>query len=383
MSADNDLRDNFAAEYSVLNKLWEALSPDPVLGAVRDRLSLAGAGLRVGAALQRHGKLIWHRLGAKTIELIHENVHVDAVRDDLDTLVLDADLLEAVLSNPDPKKAKEIESSSRAACGSTGQSEVQGAGRAPGGPEDRHQQGLLLNSVDFLKELLALAKDVVKTERETPEEEEDRGKAALTELFKEARNGDTPIMVERVVDDIDEIVRRSGSTAGRHTHAGEREVKKALRQTLFKYKLHQDESCSRRRIATSGSITDSGIPGARPCTGTAVPGSLFHAKVFNHDGGPVGELRHQFQLATHALHVMAQGGQQHVAAPFEARDGVLAHAKLRGQVFLCLLRCSPEILERCQLHGALLDSDPTFRRQRSDHVIEFSCHVSSPWFLLP
>lgn len=34
---------------------------------------------------------------------------MDAVRDDLDTLVLDADLLEAVLSTPDPKKAKEIE----------------------------------------------------------------------------------------------------------------------------------------------------------------------------------------------------------------------------------------------------------------------------------
>ncbi len=30
---------------------------------------------------------------------------------------------------------------------------------------------------------------------------------ALTELFKEARNGDTPIMVEREVEDIDEIVR--------------------------------------------------------------------------------------------------------------------------------------------------------------------------------
>jgi type I restriction enzyme R subunit len=25
------------------------------------------------------------------------------------------------------------------------------------------------------------------------------------------------------------------------THAGEREVKKALRKTLFKYKLHQDQ----------------------------------------------------------------------------------------------------------------------------------------------
>jgi type I restriction enzyme R subunit len=36
-------------------------------------------------------------------------VHVDAVRDDLNTLVLDADLLEAVLSNANPEKAKEIE----------------------------------------------------------------------------------------------------------------------------------------------------------------------------------------------------------------------------------------------------------------------------------
>lgn len=43
------------------------------------------------------GKLVWHALGANTIELIHQNVHVDAVRDDLVTLVLDADLLGAVM----------------------------------------------------------------------------------------------------------------------------------------------------------------------------------------------------------------------------------------------------------------------------------------------
>ena len=35
----------------------------------------------------------------------------------------------------------------------------------------------------------------------------DRGKAALTDLFEEAKNRETPIMVRRVVDDIDEIVR--------------------------------------------------------------------------------------------------------------------------------------------------------------------------------
>lgn len=41
-----------------------------------------------------------------------------------------------------------------------------------------------------------------------PEEDEDRGQPAFMELFEEARNEDTPIIVERIVTDIDEIVRR-------------------------------------------------------------------------------------------------------------------------------------------------------------------------------
>ena len=82
----------------------------------------------------------------------------------------------------------------------------------------------------------------MKLERETPVEEEiDRGKAALTELFEQAKNGDTPIMVKRVVDDIDEIVRLVRFPGWQGTQAGEREVKKALRKALFKYKLHADE----------------------------------------------------------------------------------------------------------------------------------------------
>ena len=90
--------------------------------------------------------------------------------------------------------------------------------------KNRHQQGLLL-SIEFLKDLLELAKDVVKMERETPVEDDiDRGKAALTGLFEEAKNGDTPIMVKRVVDDIDEIVRAVRFDGWQATHAGEREV---------------------------------------------------------------------------------------------------------------------------------------------------------------
>lgn len=239
---NDERRDAFASDFSILSRIWEALSPDPILNPhEKDYRWLA----QVYESLKPStgtGRLLWHRLGAKTIELIHENVHVDAVRDDLDTLVMDAELLEAVLGNPDPdKKAKEIS--------------VKLTGRLrkhAGNPQykaladrledlrNRHQQGLLL-SIDFLKELLKLAKDVVKMERETPIEEDiDRGKAALTDLFEDAKNGETPIMVRRVVDDIDEIVRAVRFDGWQATHAGEREVKKVLRQTLFKYKLHQD-----------------------------------------------------------------------------------------------------------------------------------------------
>ena len=64
--------------------------------------------------------------------------------------------------------------------------------------------------------------------------------SGLTELFDEAKNGDTPIMVRRIVDEIDEIVRAVRFDGWQATHGGELEVKKALRKTLFKYKLHRD-----------------------------------------------------------------------------------------------------------------------------------------------
>lgn len=239
---NDDLRDAFAADFSGLARIWEALSPDPVLTQYETDYRWLAQVYESLKPSSGTGRLLWHRLGAKTIELIHENVHVDAVRDDLDTLVLDAELLEAVLGNPDPeKKAKEISVKLAGRLRKhAGNPKFKALGERLEDLKNRHQQGLLL-SIDFLKELLALAKDVVKAERETPEEEDiDRGKAALTELFEEARNGDTPVMVKRVVDDIDELVRAVRFDGWQATHAGEREVKKALRQTLFRYKLHQD-----------------------------------------------------------------------------------------------------------------------------------------------
>ena len=96
--------------------------------------------------------------------------------------------------------------------------------------------------MQFLKELLDLAKDLVAAEKNVPAPvDEERGRSALTELFREVRNNNTPVVVERVVADIDEIVRFVRFPGWQHTAAGEREVKKALRKTLLKYRLHEDE----------------------------------------------------------------------------------------------------------------------------------------------
>lgn len=238
----NETRDAFAAEFSALVRLWEAVSPDPALTPHEKDYRWF---VQVYESLKPStgtGRLLWHRLGAKTIELIHDHVHVESVRNDLETLVLDADLLEAVLGSPDPsKRATEITIKLTARLRKHGASpKYRALAERLEDLKNRHQQGLLI-SIDFLKALLELAKEVVKFERETPIAEEiDRGKAALTELFEQAKNGDTPIMVKRVVDDIDEIVRAVRFEGWQTTHAGEREVKMALRKTLFKYKLHQD-----------------------------------------------------------------------------------------------------------------------------------------------
>ena len=239
---NNDVRDRFAADCSYLARLWEAISPDPVLNQHETDYRWLVQVYESVKPASNTGRLLWHRLGAKTIELIHENVHVEAVHDDLEMLVVDADLLEAVLGTPDPKKkGREIEI--KVFCRlrkHLHDPRFKDLAERLEDLKSRHEQGLL-TSVDFLKRLLDLARDVVATEHASPPiEQEDRGKAALTELFEEARSGDTPVMVERIVSDIDEIVRQVRFDGWQNTHAGEREVRKALRKTLFKYQLHQD-----------------------------------------------------------------------------------------------------------------------------------------------
>jgi type I restriction enzyme R subunit len=248
---NNETRDKFAAEYSVLGTIWEALSPDPCLSPYEKDYRWLTQVYESVKPPSGNGKLLWHALGAKTVELINENIHLESVRDDIETLVLDAQVLEEILGDIEPgKRAKEVEIKL-----------VARLRRHPGNPKfkelgerlekvkERHEQGLL-TSLEFLKQILEIAKDVVEAERETdPEEERDRAREALTELFTEARNGNTHIIVERVVADIDDIVKKVRFPDWQRTSQGERLVQRELRKTLLKYKLHTDQDLFDRAYA--------------------------------------------------------------------------------------------------------------------------------------
>jgi type I restriction enzyme, R subunit len=247
---DNEKRDAYAADYSVLSRLWEALSPDACLHPYVDDYRWLTQVYESVKPPSGHGKLLWHALGAKTIELIHENIHVETVRDDLDTLIMDADVLAELLELKDPNKSKELEIKiiTRLRKHKDHPKFIE-LGQRLEALRERHEQGLLVN-LAFIKQLLEIAREVVEAEKEVdPVEELDKGKAALTELFNEVRNGNTSIMVERIVNDIDAIVRIVRFPGWQQTIAGDREVKQALRKTLLKYKLHQHQDLFDRAYA--------------------------------------------------------------------------------------------------------------------------------------
>ena len=238
---DNERRDAFAADFSRLAIVWEAVSPDPVLSQYEEDYRWLAQVYESLKPPSGNGKLLWHALGAKTIELIHSNVTVQAVRDDLETLVLDADVIDELYDDPEAGKVQvEVKISIRLRRHGNDPKFVALSERLEH-LRLQHEQGVLA-SIDFLKGLLSLAKDVVEAEREVPaDEQEDRGRAALTELFESVKNPETPVIVERVVTDIDEIVRQVRFPGWQQTAAGEREVQRALRKSLLKYKLHADQ----------------------------------------------------------------------------------------------------------------------------------------------
>lgn len=236
---EDAVKTNYARHFARLAKAWETVSPDPELFKYQtDYIWLAQVYQSV-RPVGNDGALIWTLLGAKTIEIIHNNIDTIDIGTPLEDLVVDADVIDSVIN--DAKKAKkravEIEKMLRLRLG-----------EHKGDPRYKHfaeklnelrqrMEENLITSIDFLRELLATARELLEEEKREnqPEDKRAKARAALTELFESVRTPETPIIVERVVNDIDEnvvaIVRKFKDAFKSVT--ARREIKKKLRSILW------------------------------------------------------------------------------------------------------------------------------------------------------
>ena len=239
---DNEKKDAFALDFKYLAKLWESLSPDSVLDQYNEDYKwLAQVYESVKPASDNIGKLLWLALGAQTTQLIHDNVHVGEVHN-LEEFVLDADVIENIFNNPDPRKTKQLEKAlAKRFKGRTDLPVFKSLSERLEALRDKAEKGLIA-SIDFVKELCKIAKETVQAEKDLDTAlQEKTPKAALTDLFLELKDDQTPAVVERIVTDIDAIVRIVRFPGWQNTIGGEREVQKSLRKALLKYKLHTDQ----------------------------------------------------------------------------------------------------------------------------------------------
>ncbi|WP_347976172.1 type I restriction endonuclease subunit R [Microbacterium sp. ProA8] len=240
---DEPTKDAFGAAYSIVAQLWEALSPDPLLHAHLADFQWLTAVYQSIKPVDHTGRLVWHALGAKTLDIINEHIAVEVPRSDLETIVLDADVIEDLSKDPDPTwKPQDIVKIITARLARHGNDPVFVAlSERLQELRDRYAAGQL-ESLEFLRSLLAVARDTLQAERDAqliPREE--RGRAALTELFESVRSEATPIIVSRVVADIDEVVTVVRFPGWQTTASGDRDVRQALRKILWLTYQMRDE----------------------------------------------------------------------------------------------------------------------------------------------
>ena len=104
----------------------------------------------------------------------------------------------------------------------------------------------LITSIEYLKQLLQMARELLEAEKEIekPMDKRAQARAALTDLFQSIKTEDTPFILEQVVNDIDnEVVNiiRQFNDAFKSVTA-RREIKKKLRSILWiKYQIKDNE----------------------------------------------------------------------------------------------------------------------------------------------
>ena len=244
---DEGIKTNFARHFARLSKAWEIISPDEFLASYSNDytwLAQVYQSVRPVSGGNRRRTM----LGAKTIEIIHNNIDTIDIGTPLEDLVVDADIIDSVLEDEKKiqKKIVEVEKMLRLRLGEhTGDPKFKQFAEKLDELREKMAQNMI-SSIDFLKQLLAMAKDLLEEEKKVdqPQDKRAQARAALTDLFQSIKTDETPVVVENVVNDIDNevvnIVRQFNDAFKSIT--AQREIKKKLRSILWiKYSIKDND----------------------------------------------------------------------------------------------------------------------------------------------
>ena len=240
---DASVRDEFASDYSALSRYWEVLSPREItIQYIADYKWLTSVYESIQPPTGR-GRLIWKRLGPKTLKLIQDNIKVLEIENDLETLIMDPSIFNPSGNYISPQLPKQIVIKI-----------IRHIKKRENDPifislgqrlETAHERYVnrITNSVQYLKELLEIAKEVVAEEQKifgkpTPVHD---NKLALTKIFEQQNPQAPPKLIKKIVIAIDSVVVKISFEGWQNTITGEREIKQEIIRILLRHDLHNDD----------------------------------------------------------------------------------------------------------------------------------------------
>jgi type I restriction enzyme R subunit len=258
---DDKALERFAAQYGMLQGIWEAAYPDLRLESHRADYKWLSKVYASVAPADDTRDLLWHRLGAKTLELVHGHIGEVTVRDTgVDVVIADEGtikrLIEAGVIDPDAGGG-ETQVTTAAEVVDNIASRLRkrleggnGSHRAYKSLSERlerlreRQLAKAQDSVDFLRDLLDLARDLAAAEKAEDTSGAggldllpDPNVGALTQIFEEYKPEGVPVIVGKVVADIDAIVKEVRWDGWNNSKEGDKAVRIAIRKVLVRYGL--------------------------------------------------------------------------------------------------------------------------------------------------
>lgn len=253
-------REAFVTSFLMLEGIWEACAPHLRLASHQSAYRFLAKLYASIAPVGPRADLVWQRLGAKTLDIVFEHMtnvkvtHTDAV------VVAGADTIHRLEEEGLLPGIDDVEHKTAAEVLDTLYARLK---KRLDGPNGTHLVYRSLaerlealrertiadaeQSIDWLREAFTVARDLTAAEKAEDEAGvdgldllPDPNVFALTQIFREFAPPETPVLIERVVVEVDAIVREvtAGNAGWAATQKGDRAVRREVRNTLRTYGLH-------------------------------------------------------------------------------------------------------------------------------------------------